>query len=45
MATLPKVIQGFKAIPIIFHRARTNNPEIYMRQQKTLNCQSTPEKK
>ena len=45
MATLPKVIQGFNAIPIIFHRARTNNPEIYMLQQKTLNCQSNPEEK
>ena len=28
----------------IFHRTRTNNPNIYMEQQKTQNCQSNPEK-
>ena len=27
----------------IFHRTRTNNPKIYMEQQKTQNCQSNPE--
>ena len=28
----------------IFHRTRTNNPKIYIEQQKTQNCQSNPEK-
>ena len=28
----------------IFHRTRTNNPNIYMEQQKTQNRQSNPEK-
>ena len=28
----------------IFHRTRTNNPNIYMEQQKTQNHQSNPEK-
>ena len=28
----------------IFHRTRTNNPNIYMEPQKTQNCQSNPEK-
>ena len=27
----------------ISHRTRTNNPKIYMEQQKTQNCQSNPE--
>ena len=27
----------------IVHRTRTNNPNIYMEPQKTLNCQSNPE--
>ena len=27
----------------IFHRTRTNNPKIYMKPQKTKNCQKHPE--
>ena len=40
-------IQGnpYQIIHDIFHRTRTNNPKIYMEQQKTQNCQRNTEKR
>ena len=48
MAILPKAIyiqcNPYQITHDIFHRTRTNNPNIYMEPQKTQNCQSNPEK-
>ena len=47
MSILPKAIYRSNAINThdIFHRTRTNNPKIYMKPQKTLNCQRILRKK
>ena len=50
MAILPKAIYSkscnfYQITPDIFHRTRTNTPNIYMEPYKTQNCQSNPGEK
>ena len=50
MAILSKAMYRFNVTSIktpwmFFTELRTNNSKIYMEPQKTLNCQSNPEKK